>query len=295
MSTNRDTTRVVRSWLDDGVTALPDRVLDAVLEQVSVTPQRRPWLAWRPFTMRNALRIALVAAAAVVLAAVIGTNLLPASDVPGTGGPVVSPPASPSPTPSPSPSPVPADALDEALRADGRYSVTVEGVPLSFSVPTDGWESHGRPYISKSTQGPQGAEAIIYWASFPDGLSAHPCGGLLDASIGQSAVELAAAVATALGTELIAGPSDVMVGERAAQHVVLTVREDVGCDPGFFYTWEPFLMGALWPETVVGDTIRVWVVDVDGTVLFIGGETHPDASAGVLDQVEQIVKSIRFE
>jgi hypothetical protein len=31
MSTDRDTTRIVRSWLEEGVAALPDRVLDTVL------------------------------------------------------------------------------------------------------------------------------------------------------------------------------------------------------------------------------------------------------------------------
>ena len=34
MSTERDTTRIVRSWLEVGATALPDRVLDAVLDQL---------------------------------------------------------------------------------------------------------------------------------------------------------------------------------------------------------------------------------------------------------------------
>ena len=34
MSTDRETTRILRSWLEEGVTALPDRVLDAVLDQV---------------------------------------------------------------------------------------------------------------------------------------------------------------------------------------------------------------------------------------------------------------------
>jgi len=39
MSTDRETTRIVRSWLEEGVTALPDRVLDTVLDQVPVTPR----------------------------------------------------------------------------------------------------------------------------------------------------------------------------------------------------------------------------------------------------------------
>ena len=48
MSTDRDTTRIVRSWLEEGATALPDRVLDAVLDQVPATSQRRPlWPARR--------------------------------------------------------------------------------------------------------------------------------------------------------------------------------------------------------------------------------------------------------
>ena len=54
MSTDRDTTRIVRSWLDEGATALPDRVLDAVLDQVPATSQRRPlWPAWRFREMNN--------------------------------------------------------------------------------------------------------------------------------------------------------------------------------------------------------------------------------------------------
>jgi hypothetical protein len=99
VSTDRDTTHVVRSWLGDGVTALPDRVLDAVLEEVSVTPQRRPWwLAWRPFIMSNAVRIALVAAAAAVVA-VVGISLLQPSG--GVGGPTTTESPSPSHLPSP--------------------------------------------------------------------------------------------------------------------------------------------------------------------------------------------------
>ena len=41
MSSDRDTTRIVRSWLEEGVTELPDRVLDAVLDELPATHQRR--------------------------------------------------------------------------------------------------------------------------------------------------------------------------------------------------------------------------------------------------------------
>ena len=43
MSTDRETTRIVRAWLEEGAMALPDRVLDAVLDQIPATPQRRSW------------------------------------------------------------------------------------------------------------------------------------------------------------------------------------------------------------------------------------------------------------
>ena len=65
--------------------------------------------------------------------------------------------------------------------------------------------------------------------------------------------------------------------------------------PGFFYNWKAKLGGALWTETKPGDTIRVWIVDVDGTLLFIAGETKPDAGSEVKREMKQIVGSIRFD
>ena len=48
MSTERDINRIVRSWMEEGVTALPDRVLDAVLDQIPATPSAGPgWPARR--------------------------------------------------------------------------------------------------------------------------------------------------------------------------------------------------------------------------------------------------------
>ena len=79
-----------------------------------------------------------------------------------------------------------------------------------------------------------------------------------------------------------------------AQHVVFTVRKDVGCNPGFFYTWPNDRGGAFWTSTRVGDTIRVWIVDVQGTRLFIEGDTHRRAGSQLEKEIRQIVGSIRF-
>ena len=200
-----------------------------------------------------------------------------------------------SPTPVVSPSPTPAGVgpvehpSHRQARGDrGGCSVLVQAA--------DGWwERFGSISVNKSIVGPQGAEAIIYWTSFPDGAYAEPCGQLLGSRPLVRRPDLAAAVATAPGTELVAGPSDVTVGGHPAKHVVLTVREDVGCDPGFFYTWQDVQGGALWAMTGVGDTIRVWIVDVDGTRLFIEAETTTQADSDLEQEIQQIVGSIRFD
>ena len=62
-------------------------------------------------------------------------------------------------------------------------------------------------------------------------------------------------------------------GGKPAKHVVLRVRKDLGCDPGFFFTWDASWGGAFWKETHAGDTIRVWIVDIGRTFLVLEAET----------------------
>ena len=79
--------------------------------------------------------------------------------------------------------------------SDTRVGVTENGVEFSFRVPSTahwvggGWErfssisTDGGPVsLNKSIMGPQGAEAMIYWTSFPDGDYADPCAGMLNRS-----------------------------------------------------------------------------------------------------------------
>jgi hypothetical protein len=184
-----------------------------------------------------------------------------------------------------------------------RLVVAEAGVRFSFRAPR-WWEFFRTVPTKKSPRGPislnasgvgsQDAEAIIYWTSFPHGDYADPCARLLSPSIRRSAASLATAVSRAPGTKLVKGPLDVTVGGRPAKHVVLSVREDVGCDPGFFYSWRAVFGGAFWLSTEIGDTVRVWIVAVGGTRLFIAAATREAANATLKRQVKQIIESIRF-
>ena len=195
--------------------------------------------------------------------------------------------------PRSAPGPRPLDAA--------RFAVTERGVRFSFRVPAS-WErfstvgTGGGPIsFNRSTHGPQGAEAIIYWTSYPDGDYADPCARLLRPRPGRSAAALAAAVSRAPGTRLLAGPSSVTLGGRAATRLALTVhRKDIGCHPGFFYGWREVFGGALWGFTSWNDTIRVWIVEVEGTRLFIAGLTRPHTGRALKLEVRRIVESIRF-
>lgn len=98
MTTDPETLKIIGSWMEHGRTRLPDHVLDAVLDQLPTTPQRRPWssLRW------------IAPVAAVLLIALVGFAVLGRTSNSGVGGPA----ASPAPTPVPSQSVGVAGACD---------------------------------------------------------------------------------------------------------------------------------------------------------------------------------------
>lgn len=187
-----------------------------------------------------------------------------------------------------------------------RREMTVGGVPLSFRVPTRSWEAFGDVSINKSVVGPQGAEAIIYWTTIP-GDYANPCTDVFGwpvpsssrpfgAGIGARTMrELVAEVAKAPGTELLAGPSNVIVSGRRAQRVGLLVHQDLGCDPGYFIIWHDMEAGAIWPATEAGHTIRAWIVDVAHTPIFIVAVSSEEATEQLHREIGLIVRSIRLD
>lgn len=301
MTTPRDPDRLIRAFLAEGQTDLADRTYDAVRADIDRTRQRVVIGPWREPRMNNFGKFA-IAAAAVVVVAVVGINLLPASDGVGGSGPVVSPSPSPSPTPSPTPQPSPSPTAAAAvfppageLATDTRHAMSLEGVPFTFSVPTSGWISHDGFGIDKTTGVRTEEAGFIFWNDAPVGVFADPCANVTSPPVGSSVVELAAAVAKVPGTDLVSGPSDVTVGGYPAKQVVLTVREDIKCDANNFYLWYAPSAGNARYATEVGSTIRVWIIDVDGSIVWIDGETYKGAGPQPTQEIQQLIDSIQFE
>jgi hypothetical protein len=298
MSADRDTTRIVRSWLRTDEHESADRVLDDVLALLDATPQRRSQWPARRFADMNAFAKLAMAAAAVVVVAIVGYNLLPGGT--GRGGtPSVSP--APSITASPSPSPSPSDLafFPNGSVSAGRHSMIRSGKSLSVDMPS-GWTSHDgfRIYTPTGQLPYRPAAAFIFWTDPPFNVYADPCTKQpLDPPAGDTPAELAAAVSSIPGTDLVGGPSDVTIGGHPTKHVTIRIRDDIECGPTEFYLWYREAdgpAGGRWPDAL-GDTINVWIIDVDGTIVWIDGSWSVNTTPALHAEMRQIVDSIQFE
>ena len=298
MLAERDVTRIVRSWLRRDEHESADRVLDNVFDLLDATPQRRSWWpAWRLSDMNTFAKLAL-GAAAVVVVAFVGINLLPRAG--GVGGPAstASPTPSPAPTLEPTTSPEPAAAFPPVgeLAAGTPYAMTLAGKAFSLSFPTSGWVSNGSWGIDKGYLDPAGG-SFIFWSRTPDGVFSDPCGHVESPFVDRSVAALAAALTTIPGTDLVSGPTDMTVGGYPAKHVVLTIREDLACGVGSdagMHIWYDDVHGARWPDQK-GATLSVWITDVDGATVWIDGQTFKGAGPEAAQEMQQIIDSIQFE
>ena len=104
MNTHRDFDRIAGAWLADGPTELADRVLDAALDEVHLTHQRRALrVPWRTITMSNPFRLA-AAVIAVVAVGLVALNLPRVSSI---GSPTAAPTPTATPTAVSTPTPAP--------------------------------------------------------------------------------------------------------------------------------------------------------------------------------------------
>jgi hypothetical protein len=255
-------------------------------------------------------------AVAVVLIVAVGCSSgLPSTARSGEGSVAVSasPPPSPSASPlstpgrslRPQPSPVPGAFPPAGGLAIGRHEFSQNGVSFSLEVPTTSWSSSGiimapdGGALSKDAANATGQKIwMLMWSI--DGVYPDPCGQVPAPPVSPSAADLAAAVASIPGFDLIAGPEDVTLGGRQAKHVTIKLREDIGCPPGDFFMWyddvrcdrdDPCQRWA----TALGQTNDVWIVETQGTHVWIEVETRHTATPETLQEVQQVIGSIQFE
>jgi hypothetical protein len=132
MKPDRDATGIVRSWLENGVTQLPDRVLDDVLLEIPAIPQRQRSRGGATLPELNRAAQVGLAAAAVLVVVLMGLAVF--SGGRGLGGPI----GSPSPTQTPTPMALPQDQI--SLEAGAYVIGDPFPVRVTVEVP-DGWTS----------------------------------------------------------------------------------------------------------------------------------------------------------
>jgi hypothetical protein len=298
MSPDRDTTRIVRSWLQTDEYESADRVLDAVLDQLDTTPQRRAgWLGRRLPHMNTTAKLA-IAAAAVVVAAFLGIRfLLPAQNI-GSDGP----------TPTPAPSPA---AFHTGALTAGTYVMTpftgvgASGVcmpeaaecaedpaddsyRLTFTVP-DGYDavSNQRPLIF----GPNGDTGMIILRGAD--LYSDPCHSTPppDIAVGPTVDDFANAIASHPDLDAT-DPVDVTLAGYPGKYIDLQLPADnTACTPdGQFWPYEPGMYAQgnsnLW---------HLWILDVAGVRVVIQSMDYPDTPADKRAELQAIVDSIQIE
>jgi hypothetical protein len=289
MTTDRDTTRIVRSWMDEGVTQLPDRVLDAVLDQIPTTQQRQAgWPTARRFPVMST--IAKFGAAAIIVAAAVmlGYTYLSSPDV-GSGG-------IDDPTPAPTAT---ATTSTSGLEAR-RYSVQPGiSAAVSLEVPA-GWSAMDAWAFS----GPIGHEApngvglrfytVTNLLNNPSSLGDGP----LDPPVGPTVDDLMQAI-VAQTAWTSSSPTETVIGGYPAQHVQVTIPDDAelesrGREGDAFYLFLDGADGQIY-GWAIGQTFDVYAVDVNGERLVFDGLHYPGTSEADLEALQAVVDSIRIE
>jgi hypothetical protein len=294
MSTDRDTTRVVRSWLDEGVTALPDRVLDAVLDQVPATRQRRPlWPTWR-FANMNRLTQTFIAITAVAVVVVVGYNFLPGTT--GSGG-LTGPSPTPSPTVSPTPSPTP--ELPSGSLAAGTYRTSDLAVtPLAYSVTVPAGWSAGDPGFHRGDPFTGSGVTLTTWIIdhvYGDGC--HWSGTLVPVA---TKAQLVAALVAQKGGDHHTTPVDATIGGLSATKVTMSL--DAGFD---MKACNNDLVIRMWPDPGPneaggwglnpGETATVYALEANGRVGVLVAVQHVDSPPADVAALQQMLASVSFE
>lgn len=283
MSTDRETTRIVRSWLEDGATQLPDRVLDAVLDNLPATHQRR--VTWWPrrttFHLNKALAVGGIAAVGIFVA-ILGINYL------APGGPNFGDPGG-LPTPTPSSMEWP-NSLGTDLAAGTYLSDGPAPVRSTISVPR-GWVACGvaGDFAACAAGANHGVSVLIV-----DNVVRDPCDPsrvLLDPPVGESVDDLVSAISNLSGFEAT-DPIRITLDGFVGKEFELTAPTEPNCENGLG-TWTDGRDGDGTNGVSPGEVNLVRIIDVDGVRVMIAGAYQPSVPSGAVAELRAVFESVR--
>jgi hypothetical protein len=294
--TARDPDVLIRAFLDEGQTDLPDRAFDAVRRDIHRTHQRVVIGPWREPNMITFARVA-IAAAAVVAIGFAWVNFGPSQN--GVG-------SQPRPTPTPSPQPLPGGVLD---LEPGRYWLhggpETNGTPvprIAVTMPA-GWTADGDLLLKNYTPdlNPGELEAsdagagpsLVAWqisGTFVDPCTDHT---LVEPTPGPGIDALADALAHQPGTT--AGPpTAVTVGGYSGKFVELTVTADITKCVDRFSIWTSADGNTRWVQGT-NETNRIYILDVEGRRFTFSARIPARTTTADRAELEAVIASIAIE
>lgn len=314
-SSNRDVNRAIRSWLHEDRHEDVSRVAGAVLDQIEATPRRRAtwWPTRRTEPMNKIVGLGL-AAAALVAVLFVGAQLLgsPGSGLGGPGEPTETPEPTVAPVPSAATTPEPTTPEPTVPEptvgplGEGPFRLVWEqlfGVRTTVTIPAPDWhglETDTNVEKRGMAEPPQGARLIVYGGDLL--VYGDPCAweSTRPDDPVASLDELVAAL-SAQASRDATPPVDVTVGGYPGKMLTLYVPEDAvftDCDGGEFRTLiEVSDSGDEAPHfhQGPGQIAEVWVVDVDGTLVFFDAGYFADTPAEDVEEMRVMVESATFE
>jgi hypothetical protein len=245
--------------------------------------------------MSSSLRIAIAAAAIVVLGSACGPAAVgPSSSVPASATPSgAAQSAAATPSEAPAHSALPADGPAEP----GTYQADYGRHRYTLTVPDEGWTSAvAENGIAVSTEGPaqEWSASLIIWGEV------GPTAALYERACqwagtnvvpGPTVGDLAGAL-TGLVDFHTSGPMDVTVGGHDGERVKLTVPDDVDfsdCQGGEYRSMD----GRNYQEPGQVDDIRI--VDVNGTRIYLFATYQSGTPAETRMEIDQIVDSMGID
>jgi hypothetical protein len=286
MTSERDLERAVRAWVAQGSEQLPDAYLDAALDEISTTPQRRA--RWRaPASSMNSVMKFSLASAAVALVAITGIVLVPSFGVGGPGMP-------PEVTSTPAATPIQLTAQNDSERLDAGTYAIADPFPVRVTVTTpDGWAMWAlSPDVTGIDKASRQAGFGVWIA---DNLFVDPCDadlGELAPPVGPSVDDLAAALED-VAFYTVTPATDVTFDGRPAKRLEITAPRDVAGCVGDTYLWST--PGGERKFLSAGEHAVMTILEVDGTRLIVYAVDFPGASDADRAELEAVIQSMEFQ